>query len=541
MTAFFGSSDQLRGAQATGLSRPATGRTERRARTSSRNSPRCLSAPPFRAASRRSARASRPCSPFAGKRCGLRRILRAAWLIVLLLAALIQPATAADKLAELTRAFSGHIAVLPAPGMADLSSLPGFRALREAGLDAHLFMLTPAQLADTNSFQARRFPVALHCGYEAYLQTIRRTGDGDAALRNYLAGGGTLLVLSAGPFPMYYNEAYKPANGAAVVGLNIGAGAFERPPAGLNLAFCVNTNQAILPHFHGTIPFPRPEEADQRWRPSRPPAGADVRYTPMVTLMDERGGNHGEAAALLEFTQGPLRGGRVLYVGFSLLNRERDRLAVLSDALRWALTGRPALPSSLLRDHFDGRQSVLGDDALWSLDAGAWKIDQGELVGENCVADQFEIKGAARGNLGWRDYAFTVRFKIESRAGDWRDGAWFGIRCRPDGDGYYLTFTDRDCQLHKTIYGHSTGDGNPLARVPWKADAAWHTLRVEARANRMRASLDGGPLFDVKDDSHLYLPSLRSGGVVLAARKSSAAKGKTVVRFDDVDIQLLEH
>lgn len=471
----------------------------------------------------------------------LRNSLRTGWLAGLLFAASIRPAMAAENLADLAQAFSGHIAVLPAPGVSDLSSLPGFRALHEAGLDAHLFMLTPAQLADTNFFQARRFPVALHCGFEAYLQTIRRAGDGDAALRHFLAGGGTLLVLPAGPFPMYYNEAYKPANGAAVVGLNIGAGSFEQPPAGLNLMFRINANQTILPHFRGEIPFPRPEEADQRWRPSRPPAGADVRYAPIVTLMDDRGGDHGEAAALLEFARGPLRGGRVLYIGFSLLNREQDRLAVVSDALRWALAGHPLPSFTLLRDNFDARQTVLGDDALWSLEAGSWKIDQGTLVGENCVADQFEIKGAARGNLGWRDYAFTVRFKIESRAGDWRDGAWFGIRCRPDGDGYYLTFTDRDCQLQKVAYGHSTSDANPLARVPWKADSAWHTLRVEARANHLHATLDGDSLFDVKDDSHLYLPSLRGGGVVLAARKSSAAPGKTVVRFDDVVIQLLEH
>ena len=246
------------------------------------------------------------------------------------------------------------------------------------------------------------------------------------------------------------------------------------------------------------------------------------------------------ARPLLEFTQGPLRGGRVLYVWFSLLARERDRSRVISDAVRWALTGQALPATTLLQDHFEGRSEVLGEGAIWILQTGNWKIDQGTLIGENCVSDLFETQGAARGGPGWRDYVFTVRFKIESRAGDWRDGAWFGIRCRPDGDGYYLTFTDRDCQLHKVLYGVSTSDANPLARVAWKADSAWHALRVEARANRLQATLDGRPLFEAKDDAHLNLPSLRSGGVVLAARKSSRRAGRTVVRFDDVEVQLLE-
>ena len=467
-------------------------------------------------------------------------VVRLVCCISLLLGALPRPALAADDLLKLAREFSGHLAVLPAPGIGDLATLAQAPELQEAGLAPHLFFLTPAQLADTNFFQARRFPVALYLGYEAYFQTIKRSGDGDAALRQFLAGGGTLLVLPAGPFPMYYNERFQPANGAGMVGLNIGGGSFEQPPADLNLVFAVNTNQSVLPCFSAPFPFPGSEEADQRWRPSRAPADARVRYTPIVTLTDNRGGNHGEGAALLEFPAQTHGRGRVLYVGFSLFARKSSRLRIISDAVRWALTGQALPGTTLLVDRFEGRSDVLGEEAIWNLQTGAWKIDQGNLVGENCVVDRFEAQGAARGGTGWRDYVFTVRFKIESRAGDWRDGPWFGIRCRPDGDGYYLTFTDRDCQLHKVAYGISTSDANPLARGAWKADSAWHALRVEARGNRLQAALDGRPLFEVKDDAHLNLPSLRSGGLVLAARKSSAAPGRTVVRFDDVEVQLLE-
>jgi len=234
-----------------------------------------------------------------------------------------------------------------------------------------------------------------------------------------------------------------------------------------------------------------------------------------------------------------LRGGRVLYVWFSLMAAEENRRGVIRDALRWALAGR-APPPTLLRDDFEGRQDVLGEDLIWILQAGQWKIDQGTLLGQDCISDGFEIQGAARGNLAWGDYVVSVRFKVESRGSDWRDGPWFGLRCRPDGDGYYLTFTDRDCQWHKVICGISTGDANPLGRVPWKADTQWHALRVETRSNRLKAELDGKPLMEVEDNAHLNLPSLRRGAIVLAARKGSQSGGHTVVRFDDVEVRLVD-
>lgn len=460
------------------------------------------------------------------------------WLFAVVLLGNPSP-TRSGELPSLVKSFSGHVAVLPAPGQGDrLASAVG-RTLEETGLAPHLNVLSRDQYADTNFFNARRFPVALHLGFESYFQNVRRAGDGDAALRNYLAGGGTLLVLPCGPFPLYYNEAGKPANGAAVTGINIGAGGFESPPPGLKLDFRVNTNQSIVRWPQEIFAFPASYEADQRWRPSRPPGNADIRYTPLVTLFDEKGNNYGDGAALLEFTQGPLRGGRVGYVWFSLLPAENRRTTVVGELLRWALAGRPASPG-WLKDNFEERTGVTDSAVIWDLPVGQWKLDQGTLVGQDCVSDSYEVKGAARGNLGWRDYAFCVRFKVESHGSDWRDGPWFGMRCRPDGDGYYIHFTDRDCQLHKVLYGISTSEANPLARAGWKPDAAWHTLRITAQANRMKAELDGKVLFDVKDDAHLFLPSIRSGGIVLAARKGSRSQGSTVVRFDDMAVELME-
>lgn len=443
------------------------------------------------------------------------------------------------ELGALLKSFSGHVAVLPAPGLGDWAATAMGRALTEAGAAPHLCYLSRDQLVDTNFFTAQHFPVALHLGFESYFQTVHRSGDGDAALRNYLAGGGTLLVLPSGPYPMYYNEAGKPANGAAVVGITIGAGGFENPPSALKMSFRVNTNQSIIRWPEATFAFPAPYEADQRWRPSRPTGNADLRYTPLAALVDDKGNNHGDGAVLLEHAQGPLRGGRVVYVWCSLLATESRRAAVIYELLRWAVAGKSA-STSWLQDNFDSRAGVTDNGVIWNLAAGQWKLEQGALVGQDCIADTYEVKGAARGNQAWRDYVFSVRFQVESRASDWRDGAWFGVRCRPDGDGYYVHLTGHDCQVHKVLYGLSTSEANPLTRAACKPDAAWHTLRITAQANRLKGELDGQPLFDVKDDAHLSLPSLRSGGIVLAARKASRSTGSTVVRFDDVAVELME-
>ena len=136
----------------------------------------------------------------------------------------------------------------------------------------------------------------------------------------------------------------------------------------------------------------------------------------------------------------------------------------------------------------------------------------------------------------------SSRFGSKSKAVDRIGGMapWFGLRSRPDGDGYHLTFTDRECQLHKVIYGLSTSHINCLARTPWKTDAAWHALRVELRGHHLSATLDGQPLFQVTDNAQLYLPSLRCGGIVLAARKASVSSGSTVVRYDEVRVKPLK-
>ena len=80
---------------------------------------------------------------------------------------------------------------------------------------------------------------------------------------------------------------------------------------------------------------------------------------------------------------------------------------------------------------------------------------------------------------------------------------------------------------------------NPLARAEWKPDSAWHTLRLEGRANRLQLQIDGQLVFEVKDNAHLYLPSLRSGGITLGARKVPGFPGHTIVRFRELRVESL--
>ena len=480
---------------------------------------------------------------------------------LLLVAAASAPAE--ETLNSLAERFSKHIAVLPTmPGENALQTPPG-RALRALELTRHVVCLSPDQFVDTNYFDPKRFPVTLYFGGETYLQTVRQPSDGDQALRNYLGAGGTLLLLPNGPFPMYYNREGKPVNGAAMLGLQIGAFGFESKPAGRTLLFHANTNLDGFRFPTPVLPYPPETVADQRWRSCTASVTPGARYRSILTLRDERGQSYGDGVALVEHTQGPLAGGRILHVWDSLLADVPLRNAVVGEALRYALAQAPP-PRSWATAERTGSSNRLAT-AVWSLEtaasffktlseacddpadppghwertAGQWKIEGGNLVGQDCVGNLYESKGLSHGDASWHDYIFSVRFKVESRGSDWRDGPWFGLRSRPDGDGYHLTFTDRECQLHKIIYGQSTSHVNCLARAPWKADAGWHALRVELRGHHLSATLDGQPLFQVTDNAHLYLPSLRCGGIVLAARKASVSNGSTVVRFDEVRVKLL--
>jgi hypothetical protein len=59
-----------------------------------------------------------------------------------------------------------------------------------------------------------------------------------------------------------------------------------------------------------------------------------------VSLRDQTGASYGEAVAVIEYTSGPLKGGRVGYAWSSLVNADAYRAGLVGDLLRWALAKR---------------------------------------------------------------------------------------------------------------------------------------------------------------------------------------------------------
>ncbi len=98
---------------------------------------------------------------------------------------------------------------------------------------------------------------------------------------------------------------------------------------------------------------------------------------PAVTLKDESGRSRGEAIAWIEFGEGPLAGGCLLYVCHSLLEMSELRTELLADLLRSLLQRTESPPARALRyrtlkpPEIDGRL----DGPIWP--AASWSVPPG--------------------------------------------------------------------------------------------------------------------------------------------------------------------
>lgn len=236
--------------------------------------------------------------------------------------------------------------------------------------------------------------------------------------------------------------------------------------------------------------------------------------------------------------------GAVQPIGASAEGTSADQVASVwsasSDPARVDRFGALVFSANPWSDDFDAYASSADSSRYWTFGGGEWRIEDGALVGRDASEHWSQLRGAMRGDDNWRDYSFSVRFQLASRGSGRFDGAWFGLRCSPEGDGYVLQIGDGAWYLHKVVYGIATQPGNALAEGVWHPDDAWHELVLVARGNRLQGTLDGAPLFSVKDDAHLTLPSRRRGGIVLAPGKASRSRGTTTVRYDDVIVRMLE-
>ena len=238
---------------------------------------------------------------------------------------------------------TGKIALLPLS-----TSGAGANFAAATGLDKKWDVLTEAQLVNSNQFNATRYPLAFHLGSENYVKTVVTDGDGKAAITQYLAGGGTLVVLATGPFPFYYG--YGPADQPGPPDLLLPAlglpiqNNFETPPPGIVMQRY--TNQAVLVSVPDTFPFP---PGDQRLRAvKRSSVSASNRYLPLVKAAVPQGTDYGDAAAFIAFGTGAATGGKILYIWSTLLAGAQGQ-SIMIDTVSWIVNATLRPPPPKLR------------------------------------------------------------------------------------------------------------------------------------------------------------------------------------------------
>ncbi|MBI3920562.1 MAG: hypothetical protein HY318_04005, partial [Armatimonadetes bacterium] len=285
------------------------------------------------------------------------------------------------RLAQPMSAFSGHLAILPVPPPSTASSSSFVKMLRQARAIDYFRILSPEEMVSSTVLDPAQYFLAVDVGGENYYQNVNGKEDGDRAIQGYLRGGGTLLVLSPGPFPFYYNEKGTPVVSAPKFGLPIaGSGlenrqdklegvkvsGWEKPPVGAKLTFEVNTTPKILPDLPAKFPFPT--EGDPRWRPIVNVVSEQDVYTPLLTLKDGKGQSYGDGGAIIEFKSGDLKGGRVVYVWGPLLSNEKYGSAILRGLLNHVLKTTFPPPARALVARTSEKVTVDGD-----LSDDAWK------------------------------------------------------------------------------------------------------------------------------------------------------------------------
>lgn len=214
----------------------------------------------------------------------------------------------------------------------------------ESGLRKKWTALTETQFVNPGIFNATNYPVAFYLGSENYVKTVLTPGDGKAAITNYLAGGGTLVILASGPFPFYYG--YGPSDQAGpadplLPNFGLPFEGFEQAPAGIFMLRY--TNQTILHSVSNQFAFP---PGDQRLRAIIGPSVSPLnRYAPFIKAVDTQGNYYGDAACFISLGAGAGKSGRIVYVWTTLLAGPQGQ-EIMADIVSWILNARlrPPLP-----------------------------------------------------------------------------------------------------------------------------------------------------------------------------------------------------
>jgi hypothetical protein len=228
---------------------------------------------------------------------------------------------------------AGRIAFLP-----PVAAIPPAvsLALGEAGLTSKLARLQPTDLIDPERFSAATIPVLLYAGGEQYLRSVYKQGDAAEAVRAYLAGGGALVLVSTGPYPLYYavdawNSVAQPDVGLlSQLGIRL-SGGFEEPPDDSPPVIHPAEGQTLLTSMAGDHPFPR--TGDTRLRTFAPVEGSGVSVTPLLEVRDPSGRSLGLCAALFTLPGN----GQVLYIWEGLSGDLDLANGLMADVVRWVL------------------------------------------------------------------------------------------------------------------------------------------------------------------------------------------------------------
>ncbi len=259
---------------------------------------------------------------------------------------------------------TGKIALLPLD-----TAGAGANFAANTGLSRKWDAITELQLVDTNQFNAVRYPLAFYLGSENYVKTVVATNDGKNAITQYLAGGGTLVILATGPYPFFYGYGPNDQPGPSdpllpSLGVPIRIN-FEQAPAGIYMQRA--TNQSILLSVPATFAFP---PGDQRLRAIDSASVSSAhRYLPLIKALGSGGANYGDAAAFLAFGSGPAAGGKVLYIWSTLLSGPQGQWIML-DTVSWIVnaTLRPPPPNFASIQWAGSNRAALSFNAQSNLD-----------------------------------------------------------------------------------------------------------------------------------------------------------------------------
>lgn len=229
------------------------------------------------------------------------------------------------------RVLPNAVAIVPP----DSGGSPVNGLLARSGMKQRMVAITPEQLADSAQFNVRKFPVAVYLDGEGYLQTVKSAGDAADNMVRYIHEGGTLVLLSGMPYPMYYGrtgDAEKPEPLLPRLGVPL-FNSIETAPAE-KLAIFKVTGQKELIDLPARFAY---SEGDPRLRCidiANLPKGTT--YIPIYEVRGADGGRFGDAAALVRLpAEAGARPGRILYVSNVILRDPVNGPLVQRAVLRW--------------------------------------------------------------------------------------------------------------------------------------------------------------------------------------------------------------